>query len=192
MVCYCQSMSRSWGGLLRPSSPTETRPIRPSVKAKLIYERSHHLLSCHKAAWSLAILYVCDGTLWQNAFKMEMSLRVLGDFQPIYSVASQREPRGILDFVWFNANRWMRNFPPPPPSPGVTRPFFLLPCWIGPQPSRHRVLSQIFRLQHPCAIPGKESMSSPHWTERLTAFLPLHHCNPAECRNLDSRTISKI
>ena len=49
-----------------------------------------------------------------------------------------------LDFVWFNAKRWMRNFPPPPPSPRVTRPFFSsLPCWTGPQPPRHRFLSPI-------------------------------------------------
>lgn len=105
--------------------------------------------------------------------KWKMSVRVLTVTaseisSPFYSVASQRQPWGILDFVWFNANRWMRNFPPPPPSPRVTRPFFPPLCHVGWALSLRGI---VFCLRSPssaslcckkaCPPPTERSASSP-------------------------------
>lgn len=71
-----------------------------------------------------------------------------------------------LDFVWFNANRWMRNFPPPPPPPGVTRPFFFSSALLdGPSASEASCFVSETRLQHPCAVRGKEKPVLPPPTE---------------------------
>lgn len=77
----CQEVKRSRPFVAsRPlfGAPVQQRHAQSGrlLKAKLIYRRSHLLLS-DKRNSSMAILYVCDVILGQNALKMEMSVRVL-------------------------------------------------------------------------------------------------------------------
>ncbi len=117
--------------------------------------------------------------------------RGLWDFQPIYSVASQREPWGIWTLSDSMQTDGCVISLLPLPLPEWLDPFSFA-LLDGPAASEASCFVSESRLQHPCAAPGKESKSSPHWTERLVAFLPLHHCNPAEFLNLDSRITEEI
>lgn len=187
---------KSWIGRLRLQGPCwvlrSSRHAQPDRRhtAKLIYQspfirRAH----CEQAWPSCSLRERCETR--RNALKMEMSVcglycRGLWDFQPIYSVTSQREPGGI----WTLSDSMLTNGCVisllPLPLTEWLDPFFPLPLprWMGPQPPRHHVLSQK-AVSSILVLHQAEKARPPPALNRLMAFLPLHHSDPAGFLHLD-------